>query len=279
MVAQSRRIAAAGAATPSQSAISAEHLAATQALIGLIGSRDDVPVIQVAGLRGGEGVSTVAQSLARSVSVGMGVGVQYVTFSDAHAPLEGLRSPLVLEANGTDEPALHAGVEQTKLPSHVIRQVISFGFRSVIGPRPGSVRLILVETPPLLTTVEGTAISGQMDGTILVLEADRSTYSAAREAREAVERAGGRILGVVLNKRRYHVPRAIARPLGLPSSRFGGLWWLLTPLLLAAALAAGYLVLRQQGIDPLAPLLPALDMRADAVPGDAPGGSGTDGAD
>ena len=255
MVAQSRRFEAAASAPRSAGAVSGEHLAATQTLAGLIGAGDEVPFVQVAGLRGGEGVSTIARSLVRSVSLGIGVGVQHVSFFESQDASDASRSPLLLVPAEGSGAEFEDGVRRTMLPAWVIRQIMSVGPRSVIGARSSDIRLIVIETPPLLTTVEGAAISGRVDGTIIVLEADRSTYAAAREAREAVERAGGRILGVVLNKRRYRVPRLIARPLGIPSSRLDSFRWVLVTALVAAALVATYLLLRGAGIDPIGDLL------------------------
>jgi hypothetical protein len=46
-----------------------------------------------------------------------------------------------------------------------------------------------------------------------VVEAERTRAPIVEQARRAVEANGGRLLGVVMNKRRYHIPRAIYRRL------------------------------------------------------------------
>jgi len=50
-------------------------------------------------------------------------------------------------------------------------------------------------------------------GVVLVVEAERTRAPIVEQARRAVEANGGRLLGVVMNKRRYHIPRAIYRRL------------------------------------------------------------------
>jgi Mrp family chromosome partitioning ATPase len=49
------------------------------------------------------------------------------------------------------------------------------------------------------------AIAG-IDGTILVIEAERTVSVAAARTTMSIEAAGGHLLGLVLNKRRYIIP-------------------------------------------------------------------------
>jgi Mrp family chromosome partitioning ATPase len=45
-----------------------------------------------------------------------------------------------------------------------------------------------------------------VDGVILVIESQKTRKRAARWAKEQIEGAGGKLLGVVLNKHRYYMP-------------------------------------------------------------------------
>jgi capsular exopolysaccharide synthesis family protein len=47
------------------------------------------------------------------------------------------------------------------------------------------------------------------DGIILVVECERTRWEVVQEAKERLENVGGSILGVVLNKRNYYIPKAI----------------------------------------------------------------------
>ena len=49
------------------------------------------------------------------------------------------------------------------------------------------------------------------DGVVLVVEADATTAISAEETIEAIERSGGKFLGLVFNKRRLHMPRWLHR--------------------------------------------------------------------
>jgi Mrp family chromosome partitioning ATPase len=56
-------------------------------------------------------------------------------------------------------------------------------------------------------------VSRQVDGVVLVLAAEDTRWPVAERVKESIERSGGRVLGIVLNKRRYHIPPCIYRRL------------------------------------------------------------------
>ena len=229
--------------------LAAEHLAATQALIALVGQHGQsegtgfdnarlsrngkVPTVQIAGLRGGEGVSVVARSLARATAAGLGGVVQHVVFTEA---VDAAGSRTVHEDEEDGRGRRH-GVTRLTLPANEALRASTQGIEKVLGALSPAVQLVLVETPPLLSAIEGTALSGRVSGTLLVLAADDSTYGDIAAAREAVERAGGAVMGSILNGRRYRVPGLVAKPLGIAFKRNNMVpWQALT--LIALTLAA-----------------------------------------
>jgi polysaccharide biosynthesis transport protein len=62
--------------------------------------------------------------------------------------------------------------------------------------------LVIIDSPPLLPVVDAALLSKHVDGTIIVVDARRTRRDAARRAREALERAGAKTLGVVVNRLR-----------------------------------------------------------------------------
>lgn len=72
-----------------------------------------------------------------------------------------------------------------------------------------SAEWIILDTPPLLSSPLSQALAPSVDGVVLVIEAERTRAAIAEAARDALISAGANVLGVVLNKRRYHVPKAI----------------------------------------------------------------------
>lgn len=65
---------------------------------------------------------------------------------------------------------------------------------------------IVVDGPPLDDAPESIALSGKMDGVILVIDAQHTRRKTALRAKKRIEEVGGKLLGVVLNRRKYYVP-------------------------------------------------------------------------
>ena len=69
--------------------------------------------------------------------------------------------------------------------------------------------LVLIDSPPLTVSPDGLALASKVDGVILVVEADKTKWRTARHVREKIEMVGGKMLGVVFNKRRFYIPQSI----------------------------------------------------------------------
>jgi Mrp family chromosome partitioning ATPase len=73
--------------------------------------------------------------------------------------------------------------------------------------------LILVDSPPATSSPDGIAISRNVDGVVLVLEAEKTRWPVADSVKDKITNNGGKILGVVFNKRRYYIPEFIYKKL------------------------------------------------------------------
>ncbi|MDA8090360.1 MAG: CpsD/CapB family tyrosine-protein kinase [Nitrospiraceae bacterium] len=72
---------------------------------------------------------------------------------------------------------------------------------------------VIVDSPPAALSSDGIAICRNMDGVVLVLEAEATRWPVAINAKETIKKNGGRILGIAFNKHRYHIPDFIYRRL------------------------------------------------------------------
>ena len=68
---------------------------------------------------------------------------------------------------------------------------------------------VIFDAPPVLAYPEATVLSRQTDGVVFVIEAVRTKKEVAKKAVEAVAKAGGQVLGVVLNKNKRFIPEFI----------------------------------------------------------------------
>ncbi len=60
--------------------------------------------------------------------------------------------------------------------------------------------LVIVDSPPVLAAADTPVLAAQVDGTLMVVEVGGADRRMVRDAYEQMQRAGARILGVVLNK-------------------------------------------------------------------------------
>ena len=59
---------------------------------------------------------------------------------------------------------------------------------------------IIIDTPPLGSVIDAAVVAKRCDGSVLVLEADRTPKSMAKSVKEQLQAANPNIVGVVLNK-------------------------------------------------------------------------------
>src|SRR6185312_3503796 len=59
--------------------------------------------------------------------------------------------------------------------------------------------LLIIDSPPLLIVTDAAILSSVASGTVLVIDAKRTRRDSARQAREALTKAGAHVLGALLN--------------------------------------------------------------------------------
>lgn len=70
---------------------------------------------------------------------------------------------------------------------------------------------VLIDAPALTTFADGIVLGQLADGVVLVLEANATRREAASKIAESLREAQIRILGAVLNKRTYPIPKLLYR--------------------------------------------------------------------
>ena len=171
-------------------------------------------VVNVTSAHRGAGSSTVARKLAEAAAA---TGWCRVALLDAQPGAGGPAHGLV--------DAIERGEHPVLVPSPVGSLEIDGGPLST-GVRPlsriDSVRklygmlrdrysLVIVDCPAVLAGQQTLGIAAAADETVLVVEAERTELAELARAREALERRGAGVLGLVMNKSRERLP-----------SRFGG---------------------------------------------------------
>ena len=86
------------------------------------------------------------------------------------------------------------------LPPNPAELLASQRMRVVLERLSGEADLIIFDSPPLEAVTDAAILSSYCDGTLLVIDARRSRRRVVRRGREALARAGARVLGAVLNR-------------------------------------------------------------------------------
>ncbi len=86
------------------------------------------------------------------------------------------------------------------LPPNPAELLGSQRMRTIVDRLVATGDLVIFDTPPLQAVTDAAILSSFVDGTLFVIDATRSHRRPVRLARQALERAGANVLGVVLNR-------------------------------------------------------------------------------
>jgi Mrp family chromosome partitioning ATPase len=73
--------------------------------------------------------------------------------------------------------------------------------------------LIILGGDNMLNGGASTVFSDLVDGTILVMEAEKTRAPVAKKLKQTVEDGGGKVIGAILNRRKHHIPDWIYKAL------------------------------------------------------------------
>lgn len=70
---------------------------------------------------------------------------------------------------------------------------------------------VVVDTPPMANLIDGAILAKYCDGSVIVIESGAVSYRVEQQVKKQLEKAGSRILGVVLNKVDLHSSKYYGR--------------------------------------------------------------------
>ena len=68
---------------------------------------------------------------------------------------------------------------------------------------------VVIDAPSLKDSADGIGLAAHADATILVVEAETTRQPVIENLRDTLASAGAKIIGVVMNKRRYYIPARV----------------------------------------------------------------------
>ena len=69
----------------------------------------------------------------------------------------------------------------------------------------------MIDGPPVLESPDAATLGAVADGVVVVVQAGRTKRPVLTRSVDLLSRAGGRVLGIVLNRRRLEIPEFIYR--------------------------------------------------------------------
>jgi Mrp family chromosome partitioning ATPase len=204
--------------------LEAEMLELQRGVDALVPPRGDTRVLVFTGSRAGEGTSTIARAFARLLADRTKRPTLILDANQNHPDQH--RAFGVSNEIGWDDfgPAddLERVLYRTSYPQLWVSPISSDETPSVsllegdmlerlIRKLGQWFEEIVVDSGPLASCPAGFSLAQRADGVVLVVEADKTRWPVAQSARDAIVKSGAHPLGVVLNKRRYHIPGAVYR--------------------------------------------------------------------
>jgi len=166
--------------------------------------------------QGGEGTSTVAHQFAATLARESGLRTLLVDANARHPSLEwdGSRHGVVrIEARAAVADAGDDGFDGLPLPEDVRETGVYApgAFRAVLEACSRSYDWVVIDGPPLLEAPDATPLAGLADGVVLVIRAGRTKRPVLSRSVDLLRKAGARVIGSVLNRRRLEIPGFIYR--------------------------------------------------------------------
>ena len=190
---------------------------ATRLIYALTPPQGDGVVAQLMSARSGEGTSSLCRDLALVAARTPDTRIllldldppgrkQYVQLR-ARLPetttqrMPGLMTEMVVHRLG--RTLLHVSELRGEMPSNPA------AWAAVLPILRASFNLVLIDSPALQRAFDGIMLAPSIDTTVIVVEAEATRSAVAQNLRDRLQEVNGRIAGVVLNKRRFHIPERI----------------------------------------------------------------------
>ena len=110
-------------------------------------------------------------------------------------------------------PERYSFVQAGRAVENPIALYESDAFTKAVEGLRAAYGLLIFDCPPLVDSPEAAVLASKMDGLVMVLQAEKTRWEAARAIQEELAALEVPLLGAILNKRREVVPESIRKRL------------------------------------------------------------------
>lgn len=179
------------------------------------------------GPQGNEGVSTIVSEFARMAAIRLNKTVLVMDAAHhnpsqhIHFDIKGCYGWKDFKGNTDEIDKAYYKVRNADVflspiftgPTNIPQMYDHSAATSFIQELKDKFDLILIDSSPAITSPDSMAISRFTDGVVLVMEAERTRIHVIESVKNKIERNGGKILGIILNKRKVYIPEFIYKRL------------------------------------------------------------------
>jgi protein-tyrosine kinase len=172
------------------------------------------------GTNDSDGTSTMAREFASFVSTHVG-STTLLFDTDRQKPTQlahfGIRGATDFEAvvhdgRGLDEaiyPVRNTGLHVSSLSLRPTNRPFVFASQRtdhLMNQLRQRFDIVVIDAPAPTESPDMLALASKVDGVVLVIQADQTRFHQAKRTKELIEANGGKLLGLVFNKRRFFIP-------------------------------------------------------------------------
>jgi capsular exopolysaccharide synthesis family protein len=112
---------------------------------------------------------------------------------------------LIQRSESNELDVLHAGRQDAT----VIQLHLNTVFPRMLEEALKTYDTVIIDAPPVISAPETPPMAGFVDGVVLVVQAGKTKREVVLRALHSLANFKGRVLGVVLNRKRYYIPEFI----------------------------------------------------------------------
>lgn len=167
-----------------------------------------------------EGKTVTALSMVDALSTSSGNNTLLIDGSATNPDLHGLfgtdQGPGLVDVLAGDLP-VHEAVQETAYPR---LSLLPFGnaghkgqlddpapLKALVDSLKSSYKYIIFDGSALFDSPNTALLAAGFDGTLLAVQAERTKWEVVQNNREKLQRVDGKVLGIVLTKRNFYIPR------------------------------------------------------------------------
>jgi Mrp family chromosome partitioning ATPase len=174
-------------------------------------------VVQVIGVHPGVGATSVVCGIGSAVATRGDQRVLLCDATETQTMLERTRAvvrrrlPKLAAYNGFENSVglVACALDSERAQPAMIANVVEYA--AALTELRRTFDLILIDSPAANSSDLGPALSRHVDCVVVVVEAERTRAPMVAAALRRIEAGGGRVAGVVLNKRIQHIPESVYR--------------------------------------------------------------------